>query len=190
MTRPFNQQIHCPNCRTLITHETSFGRWIRNNPDLDSQKGFCVIDQDYLIHRFKVDGKREFQCIMQVEIKTFGAEPSDAQRDTLHIWNQLTRNRKETPTKKLRFQAGGTATECYSLMLKRYINVRCFGSHVLTFSDLGPDESEWIEWDKKRISEETLVALLRFDVDPDTLKPIDLRNHHRTHENKVLHLQL
>lgn len=190
MTRPFNQQLHCPNCRTLITHETSFGRWIRNHRALDSSKGFCVVDQDYLVHRFKANGSREFQCIMQVEIKTFGANLSDAQRDTLHIWNQITRNRKETPTKTLKHQSGNSIVECYSIMLQRRIKVKCFGVHVLTFSDLGPDESEWIEWDRKRIGEETLVGLLKFDIDPDSLKPIDLRNHHLTHENSVLALDL
>jgi len=60
--------------------------------------------------------------------------------------------------------------------------------HVLRFSGLGPDDSKFIEWDDKDINADTLTDLLRFDLDPDTLKPIDLRNHHQTAFKKNLHL--
>lgn len=180
MTRPFNQQVHCPNCGIWITHETSFGRWIRNNPELDSGHGYSVIDQDYWIHQFKRYGGRDFQCLMLVEIKTLGGELTENQRDTLHIANQLMRNRKQ---KNLSFQAGrGPGVIGKSLMTGKNIMLRAYGMHVLRFSQLGPDDSDWIKWDNKTIDKPTLTELLRFDLDPDTLTPIDLRQHHKATE--------
>lgn len=187
MTRQFNAQFHCPNCKTWQTQETLFGRWIRNNPDIDSSKGYCVTDQDYWIHRYIVRGSRGFQCIMLVEIKTMGAVLTAAQQDTLWIIDQITRNRRQTPTKKeMRLQAGTGPASVRSVMAKGNVALRAFGVHVLTFSGLGPDDSEWIRWDTTPIDAGTLTKILRFDLDPDTLKPIDLRNHHQTHENRVM----
>lgn len=189
MTRPCITQIHCPNCRARISFETSFGRWIRDNKDLESKSGFCLVDQDYLVHKFKTEFGREFQLIMMIEIKTMGAKLTDAQRDTIHCFNQLLRNRKRTPTKDLEWQVEEAVVRtAYSYMLKRHTNLKSFGIHVLTFSHLGPDDSEWIKWDRRLIDIDTLTKLLRFDLDPDTLKPIDLRNHHSTKKTKQLRL--
>ena len=191
MTRQFNAQYHCSNCKTWQTQETMFGRWIRNNRDLDSAKGYCVTDQDYWIHRFMVDRSRAFQCIMMVEIKTMGAELSKAQSDTLWIIDQIMRNRKTTPTKsEVRLQAGSGPVKVRSAMAKTDVFLKAFGVHVLTFSGLGPDDSEWIRWDSKNVDTQTLTSILRFDLDPDTLKKIDFRNHHRTHQNRLLTLDL
>lgn len=193
-TRQHNQQVHCPNCGCMITHETSFGRWIRNNRKLDSGKGYCVIDQDYWIHRFKTYGDRGFQLLMGVEIKTWCSQPSDAQRDTLHMVNQVMRNRRQTPTKDVVFQAGSAPLTARSLMLNADVKIRVFGIHVLRFSGLGPDDSDHIWWDRnesgdwREIDKETLEGILQFDLDPDTLKPLDLRSHHQSHSNKVLTL--
>lgn len=177
MTRPFNQQFHCNNCGCWQTQESSFSRWIRGNKELDSRSGYCVIDQDYWIHRFKTYGDRAFQLLMLVEIKTLNGQLSDAQRDTLHIINQFLRNRRQTPTKDLKHQPGN-ALPVKSTMNGAFVNVRAYGMHVLQFSGLGPDDSESINWDSKPIDVATLTGLLRFDLDPDSLNPLDLRNHH------------
>lgn len=184
MTRQFNQQIHCPNCSTWITHETSFGRWIRNNKQIESSQGYCVSDQDYWIHKFKTYENREFQLLMLVEIKTMGAPLTNAQRDTLHAVNQIVRNRRQTPTKELKHQAGNSVARVYSYVAGREVNLRCYGMHLLTFSGLGPDDSEWIKWDRWEISVDQLTSILRFDLDPDTLNVIDLRNHHNYMKNQ------
>lgn len=191
-TRQFNAQFHCSNCRTWQTQETMFGRWIRNNPELDSASGYAVSDQDYWIHAYKTHGSRDFQCLMLVEIKTMGRELSTTQRDTLHIVNQLMRNRKETPTTRGANikQAGSGLARVYSSFLGRKVNLKALGMHVLTFSGLGPDDSDLITWDKKKIDLPTLTKLLRFDLDPDTLRPLDLRNHHRTALTQNLSLPL
>lgn len=180
MTRPFNQMFDCPSCGNRHTLETDFGRWIRNNPLLDSGKGFSVHDQDYWIHRFKTHEGRAFQLLMMVEIKTHGADVTEAQRDTLHAVNQVLRNRRQTPTKRLKWQAGNAPLSVYSSMMRRNTMLRVYGMHVLRFSGNGPTDSESIRWNGKLVDEETLTSLLRFDLDPDTLQPLDLRRHHRT----------
>lgn len=179
MTRPFNAQYHCPNCRTFVSCETMFGRWIRENKELESKNGYCVTDQDYWIHKFKTFGGRDFQLLMGVEIKTMGQELTMAQTDTLHTINQLLRNRRQTPTKELKWQATGSCVrKVKSVVAKKEVVLRAYGIHVLTFSGLGPNDSEWMAWDRKPIDIKTLTQLLRFDLDPDTLSPLDLRNHH------------
>ena len=195
MTRPHLAQFYCPNCQTYHTAESGFGRWIRNNPALDSRSGFCVVDQDYWVHAYKTHETREFQCLMCVEIKTHGGKMSYAQRDTLHIVNQLLRNRRATPTKSDARAGGSSVRTVHSAALGREINLRSFGAFVLTFDGLGPDDSSVITWgggDGRskyvEISCEVLTGLLRFDLDPDTLKPLDLRNHHMTSYKKVLQL--
>jgi len=185
-TKAFNQQYHCSNCKTVQTQETLFGRWIRGNPELDSGDGYVVTDQDYWIHKYKHFGNRSFQCLMLVEIKTMGARLSASQTETLYIANQLMRNRRQTPTKELKHQAGGGVTKVWSIMNNTHVVLKAFGMHVLTFSGLGPEDSDWIKWDNRQIDEKVLTQLLRFDLDPDTLNPLDLKSHHLTHENQSL----
>ena len=177
-TRPHFSQYYCGNCRTWQTQESSFGRWLRNNKALDASDGYCFVDQDYFLHKYKTQGGREFQLLMTLEIKTMGSNPTLAQRDTLHCVNQVMRNRKQTPTKDLQFQAGSAPLRVFSLLLNREVQLRTFGVHVLRFSGMGPDDSDTIHWDRRPIDVATLTALLRFDLDPDTLKPLDLRIHH------------
>jgi len=178
MTRPHIEKIDCPYCNKRITAETAFGRWLRKNKLIDSRLGWSIHDQDYWIHRYKVFGGREFQLLMGLEIKTRCGKVTECQRDTMHIVNQLIRNRRQTPTKDLRWQAGNTLLKVFSVWLHRRVNLRCYGVHIVQFSGLGPDDSEQIKWDGKVIDINTLTALIRFDLDPDTLRPIDLRNHH------------
>lgn len=148
---------------------------------------YCVSDLDAMVterrvvHQYRTkEYGRSFQLFMILEIKTQGADLSKSQRDTLHILNQIVRNRRQTPTKVLRFQAGNAPLQVHSLLTNQEVNVRHFGVHLLRFSGLGPDDSDWIKWNKIDIDADTLTQLLRFDLDPDTLKPMDesLRNHH------------
>lgn len=180
MTKAFQQQFHCPNCNTFHTAETSFGRWLRNNKQLDSRLGYNITDEDYTILKFvRENSGREVEMMMEVEVKMMGSFPSPAQGDILHKKNQLIRNRKETPTKKLKLQAGTAPLKVYSVYQRRYVQVRHFGVHLLQFSGLGPDDSESIKWDKKEISQEVLTQILRFDLDPDTLRPLTVERHHK-----------
>lgn len=75
-------------------NESPFNAWIRAHPELDSKDNkLCVIDSDLWVHRYseRSDVKRKSTIdirdvvdnLMLIEIKTFSAEPSFAQRDTL-----------------------------------------------------------------------------------------------------------
>jgi hypothetical protein len=184
MTRPFNETVCCPYCGCTHTYEPAFGRWLRENEKLSSGKGYAVCDVDYIIHKYKTSGYREFQCIMWVEIKTNGSKLKLSQQDTLEIVNQMLRNRKETPTKKCKYQAGSSIITVFSRFLRRKVTLKSFGVHVLTFSAWGPNDSKTMLWDGKEINESILTQLCAFNLDPDTLKPLDLRSHHRTHHNQ------
>lgn len=183
MTRPFNIHVQCANCGCMTTAETGFSRWIRERDDLDSRDaGIVCNDIDYVIHKYKTaDDSRDLQLLMVVEVKTRGAEPGPTQKDTIGLLDQFLRNRRDTPTKITdRRRLESAPVKAFSLIGKREISVRAFGVFTLQFENTGPHDSGWIKWGPRRveISEEQLAALLRFDLDPDTLEPIDLRRHH------------
>jgi len=185
MTRIFRQRITCPKCRHSFTVETNFSRWIRKNPLLDSTEvGTVGTDEDgetkrILWHRYKTEKYgREVQCMMILEIKENGSDLTPSQRDTLCINNQLIRNRRSTPNKKMKYQKGNTSLKVYSTLAEKDIYCRHFGHHVIRFSHTDPIDSKWIEWDHQKIDTNTLVKLLRFDLDPDNLQPLDIRNRH------------
>jgi len=187
MTRLFGDLWECPNPACGVTHakETLFSQWLRSHPGIESRDGFVVYDCDFIIHRYKTytDKKtklsRELQCIMIVEVKTYGAVASLSQKDTLWTISQFLRNRRKTKQKKTEIQADNPPAKIRSLVLNRDIEVRAYGVHTLTFEKTGPQNSKWIKWDgKKIITEKQLIKLLRFDLDPDTLRKIDFRRHH------------
>ena len=179
MTRAFNDRLDCPYCGKTSTVETAFGRWVREHPELESHDGYTTCDHDLRWHKFRTELGRNFQLMMNIEIKSFGAYPTKSQLDTMHIENQLLRNRRQTPTKEMVWQAGTAPLQVYSRMNRCRVWVRHFGVHLLRFSHQGPDDSEWIKWDKKQINAETLLGLLKFDLDPDTLRAMDWRSHHQ-----------
>ena len=118
--------------------------------------------------------------LMLAEIKTHGRDLDNSQRDLLHIVNQLLRT---TPWREQRdsgrFIAGHrqNVRNVYSIMSGRKAQVLCYGVHVLRMSGSTPDESERIAWDGKQVDSERLVRLLRFDLHPDSLRPMEHRSH-------------
>jgi len=179
MTRAFGQLIHCPHCGAVITQESAFSRWVREQPELDSSLGYVTTDQDLEWQLYCTGRGRDFQLMMHIEIKTNGAELSPSQRDSLHMKNQIIRNRRQTPTKPCQWQSGTAPLRVYSEIARRKVWLRHYGVHVLQFSGLGPEDSEWIRWDRRLIDVEMLLKILKFEVDPDTLRPMDFRSHHK-----------
>uniref|UniRef100_A0A6M3LKQ2 Uncharacterized protein n=1 Tax=viral metagenome TaxID=1070528 RepID=A0A6M3LKQ2_9ZZZZ len=183
MTRVFGQTVTCPKCHHIHTAETQFSRDVRNEQSLDSNFGYGVADIDcdsqrIIIHKFKCGGSREIQAMMDIEVKTRGADLSESERDTLHMRNQVIRNRRQTPTKEKRFESGRAPLKVFSLKNKKNVFLRHFGVHVLRFSHTSWTDSEWIEWDKQRIGSTALLSLLRFEIDADTMQRMDGRPHH------------
>lgn len=186
MTRSFGQTIHCSYCGKETTQETAFARWVRNEPELYSHLGYCFSDIDvnsflYIVHKYRTQHEREIQYLMMLEVKIFSGDVKESQRETISFISQIFRNRKETPTKKNnRRQLNPTINKLYSTLSKRFIIPKLFGFHLLQFSETGPEDSNLIKWDHIwTISKEKLIKLLKFELDPDTLKPMDLRIHHK-----------
>ena len=190
MTRQYNQVFTCVNCGCVSTTETSFGRWVRENPNLDSKKyDICIYDIDYVVHKYRTYHGRGFQLIMFVEVKTRNSTMTDAQRDTMYIASQITSNRRRNPqidenpskfnTNDLHAASYGSV-KAYSTYNQKYVDVKSFGVFNLCFSGLGPEDSK-ITWNGKVIDADTLTRLLRFDIDPVRFNPIEelFRVHHR-----------
>jgi len=185
MTKKFYQLTHCPKCGHEHTTETAFGRWLRNCEELKSEYGHIFYDVDllpilHIAHTYKTKKYwKELQFLMAIEVKTFGTEPDLAQRDTLNILGQIIRNRKKTLNKKKIFsQVTPALDKVWSTLSHKQVWVKLYGSHLLQFSGAGPEDSDKILWDRKKINTDHLVKLLKFEIDPDTLRFLDLRIHH------------
>lgn len=182
MTRTYDGLVTCPSCGAIHTAETAFERWMRNERALDSRDGIVRFDCDVLLHRYKccVDKKstRDLQCLMFLEIKTFNAELSEAQRDTLSLMSQVLRNRRRNIHRDRRGRHAhdhDPLALAFSWLLGRDVRIRMFGGHLVRLSGADPLTSDRIEWDHRPITLNQLIALLRFELDPDSLSPIDWR---------------
>lgn len=178
MTAPFRRTASCPKCGHAIALADDFLQWVRENPALPSDT-VVVTDRDLLVHRFKTSHGRELQCLMSVEVKTCGARVAASQYDSLHIAGQFMRNRRTTPTKRKFKQVDGAPNSVYSALLDRNVKCKAFGFHLLTLDGTTPANSESIIWDTHQIDADILVKILRFELDPDTLRDLDFRIHHK-----------
>lgn len=156
--------------------QTGFMAWLRANPRLHSiRDGVVATDCDVWIHRYKTVGGREFQFLMLLEVKEHGKEISDTQRDTLHVANQLLRNRRN----KIRYQAddGPRICKVYSAASRRDVFVCCFGVHLLTIYGDGTHADKCrMTWDHRfEINADQLEQLLLFELDPDDHSKLDHR---------------
>lgn len=57
--------------------------------------------------------------------------------------------------------------------------VQCYGAHILRTSDANLETSRWLTWDDHPIDHAQLVALLDFELDSDTLKPLEADTMHK-----------
>jgi hypothetical protein len=153
-------------------NEPGLNAWIREHPRLGSwpsQEALCVIDVDFVIHRYIVKDKStghvlNRQHLMLIEAKAHGASPPEHQRDTLKVLHQLFR----------------AIDRIYVQTLKRG-RKRLFywGLHYLQMSGALPSNSAWMRWDGKAITVDELVEVLRFERNAYTLKMREDRSHHK-----------
>lgn len=151
--------------------EGPFEDWLRKNKELDSiVQRLSISNSDFWIHQFRSHrdrvGERSIDNIMLVEVKTDGADIPFAQRDTLILVNQLLRRSSNNRYKVLKDMKG----------LRRL--VQCFGVHLLQLSSDRPDNSDLIRWDRVAVTEDMLIRIIRFDLNPYTLEPRSERRHH------------
>ncbi len=155
--------------------KSQFGAWMRTIPQLDSrQAGISLVDIDWCLHRFIIhdptSGQKTklVQNMMMIEEKTFSADCSYSQSDTLKILSQILKpSRDHLPVRCDAFNKDG-----------QKVKVLWWGYHLLQFSQGGPLDSDFILWDRKAVSTEDLIAILRFDISPFTLRPRTWRDHH------------
>jgi len=139
-------------------------------------------DLDVLLHKYLTfddkKGRRDIQCLMFVEVKTFGAEITKQQRDTLSLFSQVLRNRHVNinSNRKGRHALNHIPPcSCLSIFKGKMVTLRMFGGHLLTLERDDPENSNSILWDYKPISKEQLVQLLSFEIDPDSFRAMDWR---------------
>lgn len=167
---------------------------MRDDPELDSQDaGIVRFDCDVLLHKYKVTvdkkSSRDLQCLMFVEVKTHSAPIDAPQRDTLSLMAQVVRNRRRNKHRDKRGRHCGDhdpLASAFSWLLGRNIRLRMFGGHLLRLSGSDPLDSERMTWDGKPITLQQLRALLRFELDPDSLQPIDWRRRYSSFEERTL----
>jgi len=162
--------------------DTPFGKWIREQRDLDSrQHAFTANDADWIFHKYKVKvdsvGTRGVQMMMICEVKTRLAVPNPAQLETLWFCHQLLKRQRRLLT-----------------LSRGKVSVWSFGCFGLRISGDSPDTSDTILWGRFAAngrmewsvveSTERLKEILGFTIRPDTFTDIDrsLRRHHKTQE--------
>lgn len=165
----------------MFGSDTEFCAWMRACKDLPSASadfGFSACDNDVTVHRYKTSvdtkGTRQIQGLMMVEIKTRRGLPPSSQMDTLSKLN-LFKGQKHVSGQTIRF----------------------FGVFVLVMNGTDPENSEKMWWGSiktmkvtsdakelkwKRITKETLISILRFDVDPYSFAKNPFRRHHKRSE--------
>lgn len=186
MTAPFRRVAVCHRCGVTIPLEDEVSSWIRRHPDLRSGDGFTFMDKDLICHRFKTTHGRSFQCVMFVEFKSRGRQLDDTQRDTMHIVNQMFRSDCTTPTKRAKKHLKQVPSLVFAAKSETWIKAKAFGYHLVRMDGSTPDDSSQILWDKTEVTVRELLGLLRFDLHPDTLKPMDWRLHHSQRSEKEL----
>ncbi len=133
---------------------TAFSLWLRKQRELDSRVAKLDIQNlDYIIHGFG----RNAAYLMLVEEKRFNGKQKSTQAETHSLLDQA-----------LAAFAGKIAT------MRGPKPLYYFGYHLLVFSGEGPDDSEVIRWDGTAITKQVLVRLLRFELNPLTLQPLEI----------------
>lgn len=200
-TLQYRQSIDCHNCGATNNIEDGWKKWIRNNQNLDSLvHGISIMDTDMWVHKFgKRQGKfggwdRDVQYLMKIEVKTHGADVTAAQQDTINAVDALLRTK---PMKEFRDSGQlvpghkDNVRRVVSLFSKKKVRIICHGLHVLRMSGSTPgtsgtDQNGWITWDGRKITAAQLEMLFRYELDPDSLRPLEHREHKKQSDQDTL----
>jgi len=187
MTTGWRETIDCPQCGLALNTEQPIKAWIRKHHDLDSRNAcLCIGDCDLWVQKYGTRAStrpgvdRSVMYLMLVEIKTHGRDLDKPQRDLLHIVNQLLRTNPWREQRDAgRFVVGHKQNVriVYSVMAGVRTPIHCYGVHKLTLSGSTPGDSSSITWDDRPIDRVQLVKLLRYDLSPDSLRPLEHRSH-------------
>lgn len=138
--------------------------------------GVSDIDGLLMFHKHHTDriGPRDVQHMMMVEYKTYGAKPPMSQHDSLSMLSQALCKVSKTSKRK----RSAKSQPVWSPMAKRNVTLKTWGAHLLVFSATSPADSSAITWNGKQINTYDLECLLRFELNPWTLKALRDRRHH------------
>lgn len=190
MTTGWRETVPCQQCGNPVSTEQPIKSWIRGHRDLDSRRAcLCIGDSDLWVQRYgtrrgTTGVDRSVMYIMLVEIKTHGRELDESQRELLGFVSELLRTKPFAEQRVGgRFVAGHRQNVrlIRSYSSGRPIQLHCYGVHLLRLSGSTPEDSEKITWDQHPVTKKQLVGLLRYDLDPDSLREIE----HRSHKRKV-----
>lgn len=162
---------------------SEFGKWLREDPELDSVKyGLCISDIDWIVWKYKLNqdgqGTRCVKLTLWLEIKTFCASLHKAQQELLFAYHKNLHDKRQ---------------RIYSPFINKEISCWTFGCFVVRLSSGNPRRSKniWLGRFTEKghieyipINEETLRGIVSFNLDPYTLLPIhhSLRRHHKVTE--------
>lgn len=152
--------------------QSSFSRWVRANPRLDSSHE-CVTnhDIDWIWHCYQTRNApqdlRRVQHIMLIEEKSHAADLTKAQRDVMWFIHQALEYADSK--QKMKFQ---------SAMRNDWVRVRYWGYYKLRYDgdDIAVAENVW--WNLRLVTLEQLESILRFELNPRTLTQMTSRSHH------------
>lgn len=194
MTAPWREMVPCDKCGSPVSTESPIKAWIRRHPSLDSVKDcLCIGDSDLWVHRYGLRRTlqrgvdRDVKYLQLVELKTHGRGLNDQLHDLYRIINDLLRtNSWKDQRDNGRFTTGHQQNSriVYSHWAGRNVQVHCYGVHLLRISGATPNQSDDIKWDGRAITYPQLVKLLRFDLNPDSLRPLEHRFHKRRHDQQ------
>jgi hypothetical protein len=188
VTTGWRETVPCQRCGNQVSTEQPIKSWIRAHRDLDSRRAcLCIGDSDLWVQRYGTRPRRsgvdrDTMHLMLVEIKTNARDLDASQRDLLYAVDQLLRTngwKEERAGGRFRQGHPQNARLVYSYIAGRQVQIICHGVHKLRLSGSTPNDSDSIIWDKRPITVEQMVALLRYDLNPDSLRPIE---HYRSHK--------
>jgi len=166
-----------PHMTTLP--ETPMSAWLREHHALESRtNALSITDIDYLFEKYMVHldslGTRMLKAALLLEVKCYNTVPTTAQAENLFLHHLLLSTRRRFKTLML---AGG-----------RRCHIRHFGVAVLSLPGVAPEDHgdcRWGVFSETGVLQWTtipcrwLTDILNFAICPDSLKPWDLRRHHK-----------
>jgi hypothetical protein len=146
-------------------------------------RGTTVNDWDMIVHQYKTpvdkQGTRDVHCLMFVECKTRFATVASSQAEMLWFMHQLT-------YKKFQAERIGCSGK---------VSVWHYGVSVLSCETDDPATSQRFQWGRfdregrlvyAPLDTDSIIGLMAFDYDPDTLRRTSFRRHHKTQKEKRL----
>jgi hypothetical protein len=147
----------------------------------------CDVDLvvlQYGVRRDRLGIDRSVKRQMAIEVKTQGSSPDEQQLENLSILDARTRT--VYPVERDRRGRFGLEHSANIRLGRGSRAVLNYGVHVLRMSGDRPDTSDELTWSsvsdgrlmgERAITLDQLVQVLRFDLHPDTLKPLEPRQH-------------